>query len=124
MICHLDNKIAYFPIQIYMERSRDCAVPDKNFWAPIPIQRVGKEDEDLREDTRENKLKTTSIQIRGLQDKENQGMKEGRCNTENKNSAPPSDNLKVLNYTSLFPRKQRTDLYPEIESRKFLDKHK
>ena len=104
-----------------MERSRDCVVPDKTFWVPIPIQRVGKEDEDLKEDTRESKQKTTSKQIRGLQDKENQGMKEGRCNTENKNPAPASENLKVLNYTSLFPRKQRTDLYPEIESRKFLD---
>merc|ERR1712058_223881 len=101
--------------QLYMERSRDCVVPDKTFWAPIPIQRVTKEDdsEESREEGR-----CVKIHCVAAENKENEEKLEDKTNKE----ASATEGLKVLNYTSLFPRKRRTDLYPEIESRKFLDK--
>merc|ERR1712025_1209915 len=99
--------------QIHMERTRDCVVPDKTYWGPIPIHRVnsGYSDSPISSSTKtekKNSIEKETVKMSTDKDINSGGSK----------SQPPAESLQVLNYSSILPRKKRSDLYSEIESRK------
>merc|ERR1712130_159374 len=118
-----DTQMVDMSIQVEIGRERDCKVPDKTYWVPIPIQRVNNTNEAKKESVNHKNIEIdvrTPAEVK-MRNKVNNVKIETHTKKPASN-APEKDKLKVLDYTSIFPRKRRSDLYEEIESRKFLDK--
>merc|ERR1712130_643315 len=114
-----DTQMVDMSIQVEIGRERDCKVPDKTYWVPIPIHRVNNTNEAKKDLVNP---KNIEIDVRTLVDVKlrNKMMNDEKLIPNSKKpatSAPEEEKLKVLDYTSIFPRKRRSDLYEEIESR-------
>ena len=85
---------------------------EKTYWVPIPIQRVDapNKDEERNEPTRHYSPVTQPNNQKPINIKVNQPT----------NQSPQTNNQD--DDEDIFPRKRRSDLYEEIESRKYLSK--
>merc|ERR1712179_865410 len=93
--------------QVKIEKEDD----GKTYWVPIPIQRV---DAPIEGDQRNKPAQgfNNAVNQPGSQKPVNIRINQPTTQTQQKNNYNEEDDI--------FPRKRRSDLYGEIESRKFL----